>query len=268
MGEWRGRAAPATPRGAASGRATLAAMPHSVRRHLRVEIDAYDRAIRSFVPGYEEMLRAAAREIAAAAGGGPILELGAGSGAFSEALLEHREVGAVELVDADAEMLARARARLARFGDRARFREASFDDPFPPCAAAAASLALHHVPTLDGKRALYRRIGAALPPGGVFVNADVTMPAAPAARAAAYRRWTAHMAAHGVDEAQARRHFAEWSEEDTYFPLEDELAAMTEAGFAARQVWSETPISVLAGRKPAAARSSASTRRATPAPTA
>lgn len=226
-------------------------MPHSVRRHLRVEIDAYDRAIRSFVPGYEDMLRAAAREVGAAAGGA-VLELGAGSGAFSEALLERPEVGVVELVDADAEMLGRARVRLARFGDRARFREASFDDPFPPCAAVAASLALHHVPTLERKRALYRRIGAALPPGGVFINADVTMPAAPAARAAAWRRWTAHMAAHGIDAAQARRHFAEWSEEDTYFPLGDELAAMTEAGFAARRVWSDAPISILAGRKPAA----------------
>ena len=224
-------------------------MPHSVRRHLRVEIDAYDRAIRSFVPGYEEMLRAAAREVATAAGGGAVLELGAGSGAFSEALLERPEVGAVELVDADAEMLGRARVRLARFGGRARFREAAFDDPFPPCAAAAASLALHHVPALERKRALYRRICEALPPGGVFVNADVTMPAAPAARAAAYRRWTAHMAAHGIDEARARRHFAEWSEEDTYFPLEDELAAMAEAGFAARRAWSADPISVLAGAK-------------------
>lgn len=224
-------------------------MPHSVRRHLRVEIDAYDRAIRSFVPGYEEMLRAAAREVATAAGGGAVLELGAGSGAFSEALLERPEVGAVELVDADAEMLGRARVRLARFGGRARFREAAFDDPFPPCAAAAASLALHHVPALERKRALYRRICEALPPGGVFVNADVTMPAAPAARAAAYRRWTAHMAAHGIGEARARRHFAEWSEEDTYFPLEDELAAMAEAGFAARRTWSEGPMSVLAGAK-------------------
>ena len=95
-------------------------MPHSVRRHLRVEIDAYDRAIRSFVPGYEDMLRAAAREVAAAAAGGAVLELGAGSGAFSEALLERPEVGAVDLVDADAEMLGRARVRLARFGGRAR----------------------------------------------------------------------------------------------------------------------------------------------------
>ena len=34
----------------------------------------------------------------------------------------------------------------------------SFDAPLPECDAAAASLALHHVPTMERKRALYERI--------------------------------------------------------------------------------------------------------------
>ena len=42
-------------------------MSHSVRRHLRLEIDAYDDTIRKFIPGYEEGLTRAANEIA----GGP-----------------------------------------------------------------------------------------------------------------------------------------------------------------------------------------------------
>ena len=225
------------------------AMSHSVRRHLRVEIDAYDRAIRGFVPGYDEMLRVAAERIGAAGEGCAVLELGAGTGALSEAILRNESVGAVMLVDADPEMLSRARARLAPFGGRARFRAASWDDPFPPCDAVAASLTLHHIPSMDRKRALYRRVCGALPPGGIFVNADVTMPAAPEEREAVYGAWTAHMAAWGIDEERAQRHFAEWSEEDTYFPLEDELAAMTAAGFDARRVWSAGPVSVLTGTK-------------------
>ena len=224
-------------------------MSHSVRRHLRLEIDSYDRTIRCFVPGYDAMLRAASEHVAAAAGGGAVLDLGAGTGALSEALLAHDTVGSVVAIDADPEMLERARARLARFGARARFRECSFDAPLPPCAAAAASLALHHVPTMDGKRALYRRIHGALRPGGLFVNADVTMPTAPEERAAAYRGWARHMESRGIDEAQAYRHFEEWSGEDTYFPLEEELDAMTAAGFDARGIWSEGPMAVLAGRK-------------------
>ena len=220
-------------------------MSHSVRRHLRVEIDAYDRDIRRFVPGYDAMLRVAAGAVAAAGAGGVTLDLGAGTGALSKAILERDGTGVAELLDADPEMLARARARLARFGARARFREGSFDDPIPPCGAVAASLALHHIASMDGKRALYRRICDALPPGGVFVNADATMPAAPEERDAVRRGWVAHMESHGIDEARAYRHLDEWSEEDTYFPLEDELAAMTGAGFDARRIWSAGPVSVL-----------------------
>ena len=40
-------------------------MSHSVRQHLRLEIEAYDQTIRKFIPGYEQVLKRAADEIAA-----------------------------------------------------------------------------------------------------------------------------------------------------------------------------------------------------------
>ena len=222
---------------------------HSVRHHLRVAIDAYDAEIRRFIPGYEAMLGAAARELAGA-GPGPVLDLGGGTGALAEAILESGGHATVELIDVDGEMLARARTRLARFGGRARFTERSFLADLPRCAGAAASLALHHVRTLDAKRALYRRIHDALEPGGVFVNADATMPAESAAREATWRAWAGHMVRQGIEERRAFEHFAEWAEEDTYFPLEEELAAFAAAGFDARCVWREAGMAVVAGRRP------------------
>ena len=223
-------------------------MSHSVRSHLRLEIDAYEATIRRFIPGYEEGLRRAAREIAAVQPG-LVLDLGAGTGALSEAILEHDSVEALEAVDVDPEMLAQARARLERFGARARFRECSFDEPLPSCDAVAASLALHHVPTMDAKGELFRRIHRALRPGGVFVNADVTISTDPAERDRAYYLWANHMTGCGIGENQAWQHFDEWAEEDTYFPMEDELAAMREAGFRADCIWRCCPNSLLVGRK-------------------
>jgi tRNA (cmo5U34)-methyltransferase len=224
------------------------ARPHSVRRHLRVAIEAYDATIRQFIPGYEEMLRTAAGELTPVASG-LVLDLGAGTGALAEAILESSPAGTVELIDVDSEMLEQARTRLAPFGGRARFTEGSFLDPLPRCGGVAASLALHHIPTLDLKGALYRRIHDALEPGGVLVNADATMPAEPAARDATWRGWADHMASHGIDEKRAFEHFEEWSEEDTYFPVEDELEALAAAGFEAACVWREVGIAVLVGRR-------------------
>ena len=90
-------------------------MSHSVRSHLRLEIDAYDDIIRKFIPGYEEGLTRAAKEIA---GARPtlVLDLGAGTGALAEAMLEHERVGSVEAIDIDRHwcMNRRKRARQHR----------------------------------------------------------------------------------------------------------------------------------------------------------
>ena len=223
-------------------------MSHSVRRHLRVEVDVYDDIIRRFIPGYETLLATAARAVAA---GRPswVLDLGAGTGALSEAMLRHDAIGTVELVDVDPEMLDQARARLERFERRARFREQSFLDPLPGCDAVAASLALHHIPEMADKRALYRRIHACLRPGGVFVNADAVMSSDAEEREAGYAFWAAHMVSRGIPEERAYQHFAEWAEEDTYQPIEQELAAMAAAGFTAGIAWHEGPMAVLVGRR-------------------
>lgn len=222
---------------------------HSVSRHLRVEVDAYDEAIRRFIPGYEAMLEAAAAEIARV---DPerVLDLGGGTGALAEAILLAAPGATVELIDVDPDMLAVARERLGGYGSRTRFREASFDDPLPEADAVAASLALHHVPTMDEKRRLFIRIHDCLRPGGVFVNADATMPAEPGAQEPVWRAWAAHLVSCGIPQERAYRHFAEWQEEDTYFPQEVEAAAMRAAGFEVAAVWSDGAMVVAVGKRP------------------
>jgi len=219
-------------------------MSHSVQRHLRVTVSEYDAAIRRFIPGYDEMLARAAAAVAAVRPA-HVLDLGAGTGALSEALLRHREVGMVELVDVDEDMLAQARARLQGHGERARFTHRSFDQPFPHCNAMAAALSLHHIGALAEKAALFERAFAALAPGGVLVNADACMPADEAERDGLYRVWADHMVSAGIPEDRAWQHFEEWAAEDTYLPLDDELAALRGAGFAARCIWTNGPMGVV-----------------------
>lgn len=221
---------------------------HSVRRHLQLEIESYDEAIRRYIPGYEAMITAASREVARAE---PrrVLDLGAGTGALSEAVLQLADEAEVVLLDEDPEMLERARLRLARFGDRVGVIEGSFLGPLPRCDAVMASLALHHVPRLEDKQRLFERIGQTLPPGGVFVNADATMPAEEARREAEYRGWADHLASGGIPREEAYRLFDDWAEEDTYFPRDAERDALRAAGFEVEWLWTEGPMLVARGRK-------------------
>jgi SAM-dependent methyltransferase len=157
----------------------------------------------------------------------------------------------VELLDVDPEMMDRARGRLVRFEGRVQFTVQSYQDSFPACDACAASLALHHIPTLEAKAELYARVFEALSPGGVLVNADVNMPHAEVERDRLYRHWADHLVWSGISEARAWEHFDEWSEEDTYLPRDAELEVLRGIGFSAECVWTDGPVGVIVARKSA-----------------
>jgi tRNA (cmo5U34)-methyltransferase len=206
---------------------------HSVKRHLDVDADAYDVEIRRFIPHYDDMLATGVELLAALAPpAAHVLDLGGGTGALSAAVLGGLPEARVTVLDVDSAMLGEARRRLARFGDRVAFREGSFLDPLPRADAVMASLALHHVHDLDAKTDVYRAIHAALPPGGAFLNLDAAITEGPRLSALTFARWAARMAEQGISEAEAVGHFAAWADEDRYFPLDEELAALRRAGFA------------------------------------
>ncbi len=208
-------------------------MAHSVKRHLDVDADSYDVEIRRFIPDYDDMLATGVELLASLApAAAHVLDLGGGTGALSAAVLAGLPEARVTVLDVDRAMLGRARRRLGRFGDRVEFREASFLDPLPAADAVMASLALHHVHDLGAKTELYRAIHAALGPEGVFLNLDAAITEGPRLHALVFERWAARMAEHGITEAEARGHFAAWADEDRYFPLDEELAALRRAGFA------------------------------------
>lgn len=100
-----------------------------------------------------------------------VLDAGCGPGLVAEALLAagHRVVG----VDLSAEMLRRAQARNARFGERARFQQGSVLDleAGRPFDAAISRLVVHHV--VD-PLAFVRAQAAHLRPGGSLVVSDHT----------------------------------------------------------------------------------------------
>ncbi len=208
---------------------------HRVSTHLGVDAATYDAQIRRFVPGYETMLDTVVSIVGDAVAGNPapsVLDLGAGTGALSAAIATALPHAHLELLDIDPSMLEVARQRLAARSARATLRCASFVDELPSCDAIVASLSLHHVADPAAKGALYRRIRAALRPGGVFLSADATVHASGQERARAFREWEDGMRSRGIPAAEARALFAQWAGEDFYLPLAVELRLLADAGFA------------------------------------
>ena len=205
---------------------------HSVKRHLRVDAEGYDVQIRRFIPHYDEMIATGVEVLAALApADAHVLDLGGGTGALSSAVLDGLPGARVTVLDVDPDMLTEARRRLAGFGDRVSFRQASFLDPLPAADAVVASLALHHVHDLETKTALYRAIHDALSPRGVLLNLDAAVTEGARLNGLVFDRMAQRMGDHGIGDAEARGHFASWAEEDRYFPLDAELGALREAGF-------------------------------------
>lgn len=205
---------------------------HSVKRHLRVDAEGYDVQIRRLIPHYDEMIATGVEVLAALApADAHVLDLGGGTGALSWAVLDGLPGARVTVLDVDADMLAEARRRLAEFGDRVSFRQASFLDPLPAADAVVASLALHHVHDLETKTTLYRAIYDALSQRGVLLNLDAAVTEGARLNGLVFDRMAERMGHHGISELEAHEHFAAWAEEDRYFPLDAELGALREAGF-------------------------------------
>ena len=149
------------------------ASEHRVAGHLGVAADEYDQTIRTFIPSYERMIATVVHWLEGhVPPGGLVVDLGAGTGGLSAAILDALPDVRVELVDIDPNMLDVAATRCSAHAGRYELRHARFEDPLPRCNAVVASLALHHVATHPEKRELYRAILAALEPAGLVVVVD------------------------------------------------------------------------------------------------
>jgi SAM-dependent methyltransferase len=125
----------------------VSAASHSVASHLALSPAKYDARIRTLIPLYDELIAEAARALGHAARPvRTIVDLGIGTGALARACLESAPGTRIWGIDADADMMAVARARLGRLSRRATMTTGSFlDTALPQCDAMVASYSLHHI---------------------------------------------------------------------------------------------------------------------------
>lgn len=221
---------------------------HSVASHLRLDTHDYDRIIRTYIPHYDESRQVQLELLAAAKipADARIVDLGGGTGSLAESILERFPEASIVVRDIDPEMLAVAARRLARFAGRVDLDFHSFAEPLPRAHAVLSAFALHHVPNLQQKTDVYRRIFQALQSPAVFLNADAVSGSFwPLLR----DQWAAFMEVQGFTREQAYRNLESWAAEDTYFSAYDELCAMADAGFERPECfWRLGSVAVLGAR--------------------
>ena len=215
-----------------------------VASHLGIKLTEYDSRIRTFIPDYEEMLDVGASAIPSRAR--VVIDLGIGTGALSARCLKVAPAARVVGLDLDPAILTLAARRL---GERASFAAGSFlRAPLPSGDAIVGSFALHHVRTRAAKASLYRRVRAALRPGGVFVSVDCQPATDAGVRRAQFDAWQAHLR-RTYRAGRARAIFAAWSHEDVYVPLDAEIALLRSAGLRVELLWRKGAFAVLRGTR-------------------
>lgn len=123
-----------------------------VATHLGIDLGEYDARIRTFIPGYEEMLHVAAAAIPGRTR--TIVDLGTGIGALAARCLRAAPLARAEGIDGDPDILKLAARRLR---GRATFTCGTFfRAPLPTSDAVVASFSLHHIRTRRAKARMCR----------------------------------------------------------------------------------------------------------------
>jgi tRNA (cmo5U34)-methyltransferase len=186
------------------------------------------------------------------------LDLGAGTGAASRAILRLYPRSTAVLADFSAEMMRASEPEMEPFAGRYRYVQFDMASGQWPAEIPAAldavvtSMCVHHLPD-DRKRGLFAEISAALAPGGWYLNYDPVQAEDPVVEAT----WDRVRDREDPEGAARRRHRspleqARWDNHVRYIiPLGPQLEYLRAAGFEGVDVyWRHLENVIYGGRRP------------------
>lgn len=192
----------------------------------------YDSQREYIIPEMRQYYGAAVWAMETSAPQPAILDVGAGTGLLSAFVLEKFPHARLTLMDISENMLDMARKR---FADRPQTQyvicDYSRSEPGGPYDIICSALSIHHLPAED-KKLLFRRIFAALRPGGMFVNADQADGETGYFRQRYLEYWNDFLKNGPMTEAQHAEILKRRDSLDRNEKLSDQLAWLKEAGFS------------------------------------
>jgi tRNA (cmo5U34)-methyltransferase len=205
----------------------------NIRQHFEEEAREFDRIIVTLIPEYPRMVEALVAAIPFDhAAPLRIIDLGCGTGTVAAGILNTFPNAQVTCIDLAENMIAMARAKLARYSlvryVVSDFNAFDFDGKYD---VVVSSLALCHLVTDKDKRHFYGRIYDSLVSGGVFYNADVVLGSSHFLQDVYLKQWRNFMSLKVSKDEIERKWIPKYQAEDRPAKLMDQLKWMEEIGF-------------------------------------
>jgi tRNA (cmo5U34)-methyltransferase len=190
----------------------------------------YDSQRAHLIPCFTDFYKSSLPLIKSVANAKTILDLGAGTGLFSQFVYEQNPDLQFTLVDISAPMLSVAKERFDGLKNF-HFREIDFSSQSIPGKydIIISGLAIHHLEDADKAR-LYKNIYLALNDGGLFINADQVAGKNLMFDSLYKYQWRETVSHSGLDRDALIQAF-ERTKLDKLAPLETQLTMLEKAGF-------------------------------------
>ena len=194
----------------------------------------YDEWVRKGIPGYDGLFGAAVNTIPYEVDAEiRVLDLGAGTGLFSELVLERFGSSSFVLCDVAEQMLAVARERFASCDDQFSF---VVDDnrnlsDWGVYDVVISSFAIHHMTDRE-KRGMFEQVYRLLKDTGVFINVDQIKGDTPYFKKFYWETWLEKVRRNGASEEQIAASIERRVAYDKDALLTDQLVWLREAGFS------------------------------------
>lgn len=203
-----------------------------VKQHFEGEAREFDKIILALIPDYPQMVEAIVAALPFDSGARiRVIDLGCGTGTVALAILRALPSADLTCLDLAENMIVMAKSKLANY-QQVDYVVGDFKDFDGEYDAIVSSLALHHLPTDATKRDFYRRIYDSLRPGGVFYNGDVVLGSNSFLQEMYMRQWRAFMGRSISENEIVDKWIPKYYAEDHPARLVDQLAWLTEIGFA------------------------------------
>ena len=211
--------------------AKSADMYERVRTQFNALSSEYDAYRRKLIPAFDTFYDAGLEFLTFSQEAPLALDVGAGTGIFTERLLKYYPKAYVTLLDFSENMLDLAREKLSE-NPRISFILGNFSEMDLGNAQydiVISALSLHHLDP-EGKRAIFARLHKALREGGEFVNADIVKHESPILSARCDGLWT-DFVRNNIGDGEMFERFLASKNVDNPSTVEEQLAYLQGCGF-------------------------------------